>query len=354
MVCVAAFIVLAIISLSLPIVWLFNKRLASSIWNNLTAAWTCVGRRVTFRPCDTSFKQDIENVVLRRALRKNPRLVQPAKVAIEVVAALIIIVTVWSLLTVVKSGLALYVYGTCDINRPSACSLNATEACTIDSDSTSGAFVEWFTDWGELATALPTRMKIWDASKYIPEGGASYSNNQSSVEAQREVPVAVDIFDPGCIVCKQSFAAQKASGFMNKYKVYLIPYSIPSEDGYKFKNSRLVSQYIEAIRGQHESVNEWTIIERLFTGKDTEAELDYHSAFNALYSEAEAEDMLLLWLEEAGLDETEIITIKNRAHSAKIADKLSQNSHLVEDEIKTKRIPTMLYDGKRHEGLFTE
>lgn len=348
MICIAAFIVLALLSLSLPVLRLFNKKLADSIWKNLKAAWGCVGRRVTLRPCDTSFKQDIENAILRKVLRKNPALVRPAKIAIEVVAALIIIVTIWSLLVVVKSGLSLYVYGTCDVRRPSACSISSVEACSIDSVSSSGAVVDWFSDWGAIFTALPARMTTWNASELVPSGAASYG------DASSELPVAVDIFDPGCVVCRQSYANQKSTGFMDQYQVYLIPYAIPSEDGYRFAQSRLISRYIEAIRAQHNSINEWTIIERLFTDSDPETRYDYQDAFNLNYSEDEAEAVLLSWLAEAGLTEAEQDAVKTRAHSAEIDDKLEQNRRLVEDTVRTKYIPTMIYDGKRHEGLFTE
>lgn len=347
MVCIAAFIVLLLLSLSLPVLRLFNKKLADSIWKNLKAAWGCVGRRVTLRPCDTSFKQDIENAVLKKALRRSPKLVKPTKIAIEVVAALIIIVTVWSLLVVVKSGLSLYVYGTCDVRRPSACSINAVEACSIDSVSSSGAVVDWFTDWGAIFTALPARLTNWNAAELVPSGAASYGN------ASSELPVAVDIFDPGCIVCRQSYANQKSSGFMERYQVYLVPYAIPGEDGDRFAQSRLIGRYVEAIRGQHDEVNEWTIIERLFTGKDSEGRYDNQDAFNLNYSADEAEAVLLSWLSEAGLSEDELAAIKTRAYSAEIEDSLERNRRLVEDTVKTKYIPTMIYDGKRHEGLFT-
>ena len=192
-------------------------------------------------------------------------------------------------------------------------------------------------------------MKTWNASDYIPTGGAPYSATPS---ISRDIPVAIDIFDPGCIVCKQSYTAQKDSGFMDNYQDYDIPYAIPGDNGYRFRNSRLVSQYIEAIRGQYPEINEWTIIERLFTGNDEVRKLDYQSAFNGLYSAEEAEQVLLSWLTDAGLTEEQRDTIKNRAHSTEISQRLDSNKQLVEDTIKTKRIPTMLYDGRRHEGLF--
>ena len=38
--------------------------------------------------------------------------------------------------------------------------------------------------------------------------------------------------------------------------------------------------------------------------------------------------------------------------SEEVAQKLSKNRDLVENQIKTKRIPTMIFDGKKHEGLY--
>lgn len=353
MVCVAAFIVLVLLSFSLPVLRIFNKRAAIAIWRNLKAAWACVGRRITFRPCDTSFKQDIENSILKKVLRKNPKLVRPAKVAIEVVSVLIIVITVWSLLVVLKSGLSLYVYGTCDVREPSACSIGQVEACTIDSVSSSGFVVDWFTDWGNLFVALPARMTSWDAEQYIPENGVSYVSTVDSDVDESELPVAVDIFDPGCIVCQNSFKAQVDSGFMTEYRVYLIPYAIRAEDdGYRFTNSYLISQYIEAVRGYSDSVNEWMLAERLFTEKMPRTRRDHQDAFNTVYSAEEAEEVMLGWLRDAGLDDEAVDQLQQRAHSDEIANRLAENYRLVDDEIRTKRIPTMLYDGNRHEGVF--
>lgn len=352
MVCIAAFIVLVILAASLPILRLFNAPTAESIWKNLKRAWGCVGRRITLRPCDTSFKQDIEHSILRRVIRKNPRLVRPVRITIEVVSVFIVLITVWSLLVVIKSGLSLYVYGTCDVNRPSACSLSQTEACTIDAVSPSGAVGEWFVEWGDLFAALPSRMKAWDAGEYIPQDGLSYAEVVGSTTAVDSLPVAVDIFDPGCIVCKQSFEAQRAAGFMEKYRVYLVPYSIKTADGYKFRNSELTSRYIEAVRGYSPSINEWVIIQKLFTEKMPGSYLDYQQAFNTELTSEEAEKEILHWLKEAGADDAMLRQFTDTAHSPAITERLERTRMRVDETIQAKYIPTMIYDGKRHDGLF--
>ena len=51
------------------------------------------------------------------------------------------------------------------------------------------------------------------------------------------------------------------------------------------------------------------------------------------------------------LDE-EIAEISEYAKSEEVAQKLSKNRDLVENQIKSKRIPTMIFDGKKHEGLY--
>lgn len=354
MVCIAAFIILVILSLSLPVVRLFSKPAADTIWRNLTAAWQCVGRRVTLKACDTSFKEDIEHSILRRVIRKNPKLVKPTKIAIEVVSVLIIVITIWSLLVVVKSGLSLYVYGTCNVSRPSACSLDQTQACSIDSINKGGLVRTWFNEWGDLFAALPARVRTWNASDFIPSGGVSYAAVFTNEES-KNLPVAIDIFDPGCIVCKQSFENQMASGFLESHRVYVIPYSIKTVDGYKFKNSRLTAQYIEATRGHSRAINEWVIIKNLFTTKyqtSTGDTMDYQQAFNLLFTSEQAEQAILEWLRTAGADEAMIRDVSERANSDEIAARIEENHRLVDKDIRTKHIPTMIYDRRRHDGLF--
>src|SRR6187397_490991 len=91
-------------------------------------AWNCTWRRVTFRPCDTTFKQDIKDHLLAPLAVRRPGLVKPASIGLEILAVLVILTTIWSGYTVVKSAVNLYVYGTCNKQDSASCTLGA-EAC---------------------------------------------------------------------------------------------------------------------------------------------------------------------------------------------------------------------------------
>jgi hypothetical protein len=342
MVCIAAFIVLVFLSI-------FSARYRKP----LKKAWGCVARRVTLQKCETSFKSDIKNSILSKVVVKRPKLVKPLSIAIEVGAVLIVVVTVWSLLTVVKSGLALYVYGTCDVSTPSSCSLDASQSCAIDDEQKYGFFGSighWFGEFGEVIAAVPSRIKHWDASEYLPSN-ANYYNAYDSNK-----PVALDIFDPGCFVCKDSYNNQLKAGFFDKYNVALMPYPIGSDqDGYKFKNSYLITKYIEAVRSfplpnpTHPA--DWLVVDKLFTGENDKG-IDFQTAFNSSYSDKQAEQVLQDWLVEFGYTETDVANIATLAHSSHVEQLIANNKTKVDKEIKTKKIPTMLYDGKKHSGLF--
>jgi hypothetical protein len=321
-------------------------------------AWYCVGRRVTFRACDSSFKDDIKNSVLSRLIFRHKKWVKPVAAAIEVVAVLIVIVAGWSLVEVGKVGLSLYVYGTCNVSQPEACILGEGDVCSTEDASGSNAFVGWFEEWGDLFTALPARIKTWQAEDYLKTGMTPYNYSEG-----REV--AIDIFDPGCINCLKSFNNQLDSGFFDQYNVYLIPYSIKStekEDGYRFPNSHLISSYIVAAR-EYTPVEvespDWLIVKKLFTEKDADLDVDYQSAFNGVkglsgtpYSAEKAGNVLKGWLKEFGFSDEAIAEIAEQAHSEAVKDRIEEYHHLVDNDIQTKSIPTTIYDGKRHIGVY--
>ena len=72
MFCIAAFLVLLVLGA-------FSARYRGY----LRRAWGCTLRRVTFRPCDTSFSQDIKDHLLAPVAAWRPGLVHPAAIAIE-------------------------------------------------------------------------------------------------------------------------------------------------------------------------------------------------------------------------------------------------------------------------------
>ncbi|MFZ2276044.1 MAG: hypothetical protein WAV68_03685 [Candidatus Nanogingivalis sp.] len=359
MICIAAFIILLLIWLFTPAMKIFGfKKQAENINKMFKKSLHCFSRRATFRACDSNFGDEIKHSILRKLIVKHKKWVKPVSWAIEVVSFLIIVISIWSLLTVVKSGLALYTFGTCDVQQPDACALSGSEACTIDGSNGNGPIVSWFTDWGEIFLAMPSRWTTWNAEELVVENSSYYG--EFSGKSENSNAVAVDIFDPGCIVCRRSFTVQKESGFFEKYRTHLIPYVITSEEGDKFENSKLLAQYFEAIRGiQPENGNkispEWYLAEKIFTGKDASGVV-WQENFNGVslkaFSAEKVEKKIAEWLKEAGYSEVQIKKIAEKSRSEEVSKKLEANKKLVEDQIKTKKIPTMIFDGKRHEGQF--
>ena len=212
MVCIAAFVILLVIWLFNPVLHLLGKKKqADNISKLFKKSMHCFTRRVTLRPCDSNFKDDIKDSVLSKLIVRHKKWVKPVSIGIEVSAAVIVLITVWSVLTVVKSGLALYVYGTCDVRTPDSCALSTTEACSIDSVGSGNLVVDWFGEWGEVLGALPARVQTWNAEEFVPENSTYYGEFSATATPEN---VAINIFDPGCIICRRSFVNQEESGFL--------------------------------------------------------------------------------------------------------------------------------------------
>ena len=125
MVCIAAFIILALLSVFVGFLSLFNKVLGKKYWATFKKAWHCVFKKVRLQKCDTNFKDEVKNSLLKKVVLKNPKLVKPLSALIEIVSVVIVFVTVWSIVIAIKSLLALWVFGTCNVSMPSQCGLGA-------------------------------------------------------------------------------------------------------------------------------------------------------------------------------------------------------------------------------------
>jgi uncharacterized Zn ribbon protein len=93
------------------------------------------------------------------------------------------------------------------------------------------------------------------------------------------------------------------------------------------------------------------IINRIFTSKNSEG-LSYQTKFNDDYTNEDATAKLLNWLKDFGLDSKQIKRVQELVNSDQISDKLSNNKAIIENSLKVKGIPTMIYDGTRHTGLW--
>ena len=358
MVCIAAFIILCLMSVIVGFLSIFRRDIGKRWWKTFKKAWGCVGKRVTLQKCETGFKEDIKNSILSKVIVKKPKLVKPISIGLEVGSVLIVLITVWSLVEGAKAGLALWSLGTCNVQRPEACSLGA-EVCSIDGDSGPKNPIEaigyWFSDWGEIFGAIPDKFRDWD-NENLDFTGIIVNENDSKR--------AIDIFDPGCIVCLQSYRAQKDSGFFEKNKVTLVPFPIQDAEGkFKYDNSKLIVSYIFAVskmKAPEEYKDKLSpavkFIDRIFVekGKYNEKEIVYQTLFNEYYSAEEAEKELQEWLKEFGFNEAEREEIKSVAHSKEIEDIIAKNNDIVVNNIHAKGIPTMIYNGKKHTGVYKE
>ncbi|HHW50527.1 MAG TPA: hypothetical protein GX406_03510 [Pseudoclavibacter sp.] len=346
MFCIAAFIVL-----------LFLAVISARYRKMLGKAWRCVARRVTFRACDTTFKQDVKDHLLAPLAIRNPALVRPASVILEVVAVLIVISTVVSLYIVVRAGLNLWVYNTCDKQDAQSCSLGS-QSCSIEqavpgfwesvaSGDVIGAFSNEFSSLAETISLIPSRMKTWDASEYLPEN-VSWAN-----EYDASKPTALEVLDPGCEYCQDLFQNILESGFDQSYNLAYIAFPIPDGDGYKFANSYLISSYLEALKltplDGAQTPADWQLLTRVYTTQN-DVGVEMQKVLNGATAE-QAQAQLDAWLAEIGYSTEQIGEISELAASDTVAQIIAANQEIVTGEMNTLKIPTIIYDGVRHDGL---
>ncbi|GAB95456.1 hypothetical protein KILIM_020_00240 [Kineosphaera limosa NBRC 100340] len=353
MLCIAAFIVL-----------LFLAAVSAKYRRLLRRAWSCVTRRVTFRPCDTTFRQDVKDSLLAPLALRAPRLVAPASVAIEVVAWVMVLSLVVSLYIVARSGLNLAVYGTCDKADPAACSLSATQGCGIGSarpgfgeslrsGDVIGAVRNEAADVGDTVSALPRMFRSWDAAEYaLPQ--ASYQGGYRDGR-----PTALEVIDPGCQFCAQLFANVRESGFAEKNNVTYIVYPIGSDLLPRFANSPLIARYLTAVRlteaqaGTHaNNPTDWLLLENIFVGRRPDG-VAWQTWFNEDASPQEATAQLQAWLAGAGYDQAAIAQIAELAASDRVRDVIAEGKRVVDDDIQTVTIPSMIADGRLHMGAIS-
>ncbi len=347
MVCIAAFIILAIIGVFVAAVSIFKPKIGKAYLKAMKKAWGCLWKKVRLQKCETGFKDDVKNTLLSRVIIKHPKWVKPLSALIEVASIIIVVVAVWALLTAIKSLLALWALGSCNVTKPSACTLGA-EVCSIDESEPKNpieAFGRWFTEWGEIFEAIPDKFKTYDAASY----DFNYISANPGIGADK--PIALDILDPGCSVCMISYRNQKEAGFFDDYDVHIVPFAIQDADNnYKFANSEIIVKYMLAAE-QVRSGLAVKILDRIFTTKNHDG-IYYQDMFNNEYSRDEGVAKIESWLLEYGVNEEGVAEIRKIANYPETDTKMSENRKIIEEQLKIKGIPTMVYDGARHTGLW--
>lgn len=339
MVCIAAFIILALVGLFVAILSIFKREIGRAYWKVFKKAWGCVWKKVRLQKCETNFKDDVKNSILKKVVLKKPSLVKPLSIVIEVVSVIIVAVVVWAIIISIKSLLALWALGTCNVSHPASCALGS-ESCSIDEED-----LNWFSEWGEIFAAIPDRFKSWQAEDYLVEPVLKLN------EFKNGNPSALDVMDPGCSACLQSYKNQLASDFSETHNIYIMVYPIELDDGtYKFNNSGIIARYIHASNLKSTDYG-LKILNRIFTEKNEEG-IIYQNIFNNVLENEEAEELLKSWLKEFGATDEETEELSKLANSDGVTEIMQKVKEVVNEKIRAKGIPTLIYNERKHLGLF--
>lgn len=353
MLCIVSFFILLILSIfSAP-----KRKL-------LKQSWSCVTRRVTFRACDASFAHDIRTKALAPVALKAPRLVRPLSGLITIAAWVTIISLVSMVYIVLRGGLNLIAYGTCDKAEPEACLLTGQEACGIPSDEPGfldhlrrgnvvGAFTHEITSMGDTLRTIGTRFRHWDAAEFAPEY-ASFKGGY-----REGLPVVMEILDPGCIFCARLAENIAESGIAETTNVTYLLYPILREGEPEFPHSYLIAQYLTAIRiFEHgtpaaDDPTDWALLYKLFSGNEPTRGVNWQIWFNSVATHEQALGQLHTWLAELGFLDADIAQVSTLAASDQVAQILNESRYTVDHRIRTITIPTLIADGSIHRGLVT-
>lgn len=350
MVCIAAFIILSLVGIFVAFLSIFKRDIGRKYWAVFKKSWGCVGKKVRLQKCETGFKDDAKNMILGKVVLKHPTWVKPLGVAIEVSSILIVFITIWSLVEAVKAILALWVFGTCNVSQPASCALGA-EVCGIDAEEPSNVLEwtgRWFDEWGQIFTNIPDKFHNWRAEDYTESEVLPVATEVGNFTDGHEL--VLEISDPGCSICQQSYRNMKNSGFFDEYNTYIMIYPIELPDGgYKFENSDVIARYIHAANLLDTEYAE-KIINRIFSETDKNG-MNYQTAFLAISNE-EAAQLLEGWLKEWGAKDSEIKNIREKTSSEEVAKIMTRIKDIVENQIHVKGIPTMLINGDKKSGLY--
>jgi hypothetical protein len=328
-------------------------------------AWHCVLRRVTFRPCDINFAEEMKGKLLGKIILTHPRLTRFLDRWIDLLAWVFALLSVWSLSTVSLAGLNLLVYDTCNPAQAESCSLSG-DACSIASYTPGfwelarqGHPQQWVETEaktvGETISLIPVRFQKWRPEDYLPAGRTTYQPFDS------HKPWALEIVDPGCHACADLFANIKTAQFEGRYNLTYVAFPIPDAtnwSGYKFMNSYLIATYLEAMRQvapAHQTGTipaDWRLLERIYTGADPGG-VKWQQRFNLTYDPDQARNVLAQFCRDFGYSETEVKRIEALSRSPETAARLREHKAIVQQEIRTVKIPTILFGGRRYDRVLS-
>ena len=289
------------------------------------------------------------------------------------------------------------------------CSIPSTNL-SFDEALKAGKLGNWisqpFVDFGETFVRIPDRLKNWNADDYLPEKPTFYhfdKNNKTAVEM-------IDPSCQFCQKLFKSTKESKFYEKHNlTYIVYPIP-DKNKPNGYRFDHSYLIATYLESLKdlenttqstpnnsqnsqnstnltpnstpnstqdslqnSTNSSVNieqkteqnkagnsqenkeknnqvplDWQFLEIIFAGR-FEDKYDYQYLFNvALQNKpVEAEQEIIKILGQMGLSPEQIKTVQENTKSENVKKRLEKNKDIVENQVKTVKIPTIIFGGRR-------
>lgn len=349
MFCIAAFIVFAVLAAF------------SASYRPLAAkAWHCVLRRVTFRPCDINFSEELKGKLLGKLVFTHPRLARFLNRWIDWLAFVFVALSIWSLFYVAYAGLNLWVYDTCDPRNVESCSLGG-EACGIGQEKLGfiqaideSRLGEWVTGpyvrFAETVSRIPDRLKQWDPKEYVGPTATYYH------PLEEAKPYVLEIIDPGCKFCKKLTGNLKAAGIMEAKNVSYLLYPIPKvgTGGYKFPHSHFIASFIEAVKLVPLSTDppaDWQLLGQLFADPVDPSDIDLQTNINIGMVRQDVVETLRELLRDIGYSSAQIRQIESLAESEAVQHSLEEQKFIVEDRIRTIKIPTLLIDTRRHDRV---
>lgn len=333
MFCIIVFLIFLIL---FPIFGIFSKDYRGLF----KKSWSCAFKKLTLKPCDINFGDEIKNKLLGKIIFKYPRLAKFIDKTATLWSILFVILSLWSLLYVVNAGLNLWVYDTCDPTNGESCSLSG-EACSVNQTTAPTIF--------ETLSRIPDRLKNWSANEYISENSSFYN------EVDSKKQTAIEVIDPGCKFCKKLWGNIKQADFVNSYNLTYIAYPIPEGEGYKFQHSYLIVSYLEALKLRPISDSpiptDWRLLDKIFTENVEGIGVDLQTAINLMYTKDEVIELINKYISEFGYTDNQIQEINQLVNSSEVRGILANNKVIVEDQIKTIKIPTIIFDGRRYDRV---
>lgn len=347
MFCIVAFVIFAILSI-----------FSASYRPIAKKAWSCVWKRITLTPCDLDLQEEIKSRLLSKLIFSHPKVARFIDRWMNLFALLFVGLSIWSLLVVANGALNYYVYDTCSPGDPEACSLSSG-GCGVTSykpgfwlSVREGAIIPWAKDtafaYKETFSRIPDRMKTWEPKEFITEE----STYKEPFNASK--PTALEIIDPSCFYCGQLYRNILEAKFAESYNVTYLLYPIPDNtqsSGYKFPHSLFIARYIEGVKKYQQKDKapaDWNLLGKIFTedGQDGISEQEH---IRTTYTEHEVKLLLDTWLKTEGYSDAVIANIHSFAQSEESLQLIKRQRIIVEKDIRTVKIPTIIFGGRRYD-----